>query len=939
MTKRNLLLLTLAAIAAVIPALVQGAEPKPPRPWNFPAGNFPELFPFKIEKGNPQNITNVQTWGTPWSDAGNSPVSVQSGDYFQNGRPFRFMGTNLCFTANFCEKDDAVRLAETLARFGIRAVRLHHMDMYDIWGKNFERTKTEIDPEQLDKLDWLIAQLEQRGIYVDINLHVSRYLDERDGFENSAGYNNHCKGINLFEPRMIVLQEKYARDLLTHVNPYTKRPYTSDPGVAMVEINNENSVFASWFWGGMDQLGAPYDALFRRLWNDWLRQKYGATDKLLAAWQIVSSQDAESLGNDQIKPKSFPASLAELRAAEGWEFQSDETSRPAVMILPADEKNAGGNILKWTVKNAGSAAWLPQLYRTGIALKKGRAYTLSFEMRSDEPAECSVALAEDHADWNDLGFRQTVKSDGTRKTFRFDFVGAADEAKARLVFNGFSAGQTFELSNISLFAKSDLDLTPEKTLEAGTIPILRKDDESSFANECVKRDFYAFLIDLESSYWNRMYKFLKEDLGVQAPVSGTQLQYGSWYAQARLDYCDYHSYWQHPVLKGGSWQSECWTVNNVALVNDREGGTLSDIAVNRVAGRPLTVSEYDHPFPNLQGAEGNLMGAAFGAFQGWTGIFQFAWTHGTDFDPPAQANFFDMCGNPVKLVHLPACCALFSRGDVTTGPGKYAYIQDLTKSEEIGLTGKLDWYWNPLYNTLAKDKSLSLACWAGLNLTEEGKAVKLPPGVKNVASWSELPENLGSKSAKSITNEFGELRWNTELDAAGYFTVDTPGVKVFTGFVRNRAFDFNGLTLRPGTTRLDWATVSMTAAASNAPSAFKKGGKPALAPGRYLIAATGMVQNTGTVFVEVDDGLISTAPGHGGYIGEAPVLCEGVELELTLDSYAPEQVKIRALDSSGNPAASIPVQPDDRGCKIKLGPQYKTLWYEMTLSIDGKDGK
>ena len=87
--------------------------------------------------------------------------------------------------------------------------------------------------------------------------------------------------------------------------------------------------------------------------------------------------------------------------------------------------------------------------------------------------------------------------------------------------------------------------------------------------------------------------------------------------------------------------------------------------------RPLTVSEYDHPYPNLYCAEGNPMAAAFGAFQNWSGFYQFAWSHSDSYDPTAASTFFDMCGNQAKLAHLPACYAMFTRGDVTRGPGKY----------------------------------------------------------------------------------------------------------------------------------------------------------------------------------------------------------------------------------------------------------------------------
>ena len=42
----------------------------------------------------------------------------------------------------------------------------------------------------------------------------------------------------LFDPRLIELQKEYARDLLTHRNPYTGLRYVDDPALALVEVCN-----------------------------------------------------------------------------------------------------------------------------------------------------------------------------------------------------------------------------------------------------------------------------------------------------------------------------------------------------------------------------------------------------------------------------------------------------------------------------------------------------------------------------------------------------------------------------------------------------------------------------------------------------------------------------------------------------------------------------
>ena len=96
------------------------------------------------------------------------------------------------------------------------------------------------DRDQLDRLDFLIAELKKRGIYVDLNLNVGRSYKAGDGVRDFDKI-RWGKGLTLFDPRLIELQKEYAKNLLTHVNPYTRTEYRNEPAIAIVEILNENA--------------------------------------------------------------------------------------------------------------------------------------------------------------------------------------------------------------------------------------------------------------------------------------------------------------------------------------------------------------------------------------------------------------------------------------------------------------------------------------------------------------------------------------------------------------------------------------------------------------------------------------------------------------------------------------------------------------------------
>jgi hypothetical protein len=221
-------------------------------------------------------------------------ITIRDGQFVKpSGERFRVWGVNLTAGACFPRKGDAAAYAAFLARFGINTVRFHFLDSN--WGPerslfNYEVDNTrEFNPEQLDLLDYFIYELKKAGIYSNINLNVGRTFREGDGVADHdlLGF---AKGVTLFDDRMIELQKEFARQLLTHVNPYTGNAYVNEPAVAFVEIVNENSLVEFWYRGMLlgentDGGGGTwrditpyYGKMLTRKYNDWLSENVGTTD-------------------------------------------------------------------------------------------------------------------------------------------------------------------------------------------------------------------------------------------------------------------------------------------------------------------------------------------------------------------------------------------------------------------------------------------------------------------------------------------------------------------------------------------------------------------------------------------------------------------------------------------------------------------------------------
>ncbi|MBN2477456.1 MAG: carbohydrate binding domain-containing protein [Pirellulales bacterium] len=844
-----------------------------------------ELFPFVISYDAPENATNVSAW-LPRPAGKDGFVRVEDGRLVTDAGPIRFWGTNLCFEACFPSHAQAERLAARLARLGINCVRMHHMDARSIWGDS--PNKLTIDPKQLEKLDYLIYQLKLHGVYTDINLHVSRTLGEREGFVSPEGRPNYDKGLDNFEPQMIEVQKKYARDLLTHVNPYTETSYAREPAVAMVEISNEDALFAVWGWGQLDELPEPYATTFRRLWNAWLRQKHGDTERLRKAWNVGQWP----LGDEMLVNGDF-----QQPPAGDWALERDARTEARLSVEPAGPD--GRRCLCLDVTRQGEVAWRPQLTQSGFALKKDTPYTLTCYLRSDAPRSIDVNCMMAHDPWQRLGLSASLKLDSQWKPYRQTFVAERDDENARLTFTSLKPGR-YEMAEVSLRPGGIVGLASNQRLEDDSVPVLHRGQLD--LTEAARHDFIDFLWDTERDYWWGLHRFLESDLGVRPLVSGTQLSYSPAHVQAALDYIDAHSYWKHPHFPGRPWDSRDWEVHNVALVNE-PGGTLSGLAVRRVAGMAFTVSEYNHPAPNSYAAEGFPMIAALGGFQRWDGIFSFAYCHNADFEPRRIGSFFDIKSDTSKLAHMPACAALLVRGDVA-GARKAVLAPVSAEAERKQLHETLS-AWRLTAGDFGVDPRLALRHAVAMQL--DGKMPDTP-----------LPD---LDDTRVFVSDTGQLRWDVSRPGAGTFIADTPRTKLFTGFVGGRTFELGEVTLAIGKTRLDWATVSMVAIDEPA-----KGRTGFNGPGRILIAATGWVQNRGAQLEQLPNDRVTLRNRWG----DEPVLCEGVPAQIELP-VAADRVRFYPLDESGNRRAAVPCGSHEGNARLELGPRHKTVWYEVEV--------
>ena len=408
-------------------------------------------FPFVISDVAENSVANVSSYNnTVAGQAGF--VGIRDGHFVDGaGERIRFLATNLTFGEAFPDKASAPKIAERMAALGINCVRFHHMDAHyrprGIWDPAY-KDRQHMDSEQLDRLDWIIYQLKLKGIYTNLNLHVSRKFGQADGFENAALLPKYDKGVDNFQARMIQLQLQYARDLLTHENPYTHTRYTDEPCIAMVEMNNENSFLRFAYGSEMHSLPEPYGGELSRLWLDYLHEAYDSTEPLRKAWDDGS----EPLGAEMLRNGSLS------RGTDGWVLES---KNPQEDVLQVVDDPQSGKALHARLNKLGVNSWDFQVHQKGHTLQDGRIYTVSFKIKADPPRKVSVSMRYDIPDWRNVGLSVSVDAGADWTAHEFTFRAREPRPEhTRLSFNCQNSLGSVWLADLSLKPGGDPRAAP-----------------------------------------------------------------------------------------------------------------------------------------------------------------------------------------------------------------------------------------------------------------------------------------------------------------------------------------------------------------------------------------------------------------------------------------------------------------------------------------------
>lgn len=764
------------------------------------------------------------------------------GEHLVDGRGRRvfLFGTNLTDYHNVPAKADSAKMALRLKQLGFNFVRLHYADWTKAPDGLMMADMETIDPEMLDRFHYLVHELKQNGIYVNINLHVARRYAEHPPGGNGLG-----KVVDRILPRLIESQKSFARQLLSPKNPYTNYSLASDPAVAQVEINNENSLLHpnGFSWSTLHTLPEPDVRWLAQAWNTWLKRRYGSAAKLRAAWASKTPLGSELLPNGQFR-----------RGLDGWER---EASGGAESTL-AEGQDGGQPTMVWTPARQGSQDWNHQVHAPSVNVKDGKTYRLVAKIRGTDGLRLSIRLMLQQAPWSDVAPGMEVVLGPGWQTVSFGFkVANPGDAPVRLSLNTNNQLGRVEASLISL-KEGDIDGLGEGQDPAkGSVPF-----PAGGASSGVMDDLYQFMVDRELGQTKELKDYLVKTLKVQAPITDTQASYGglSGLLRARLydDIVDNHGYPMHPNVVSDAEKRTWWATGHGSMTGPAMPG-LAEAAMWRIKGKPYTVGEFDLNPPNHFAAETIPLLSLLASYQGWAGIAEYAWMNFQpgDLNPDRIRYNFGTTGHAGQMATIPGSALMARLGLVQPARREAALIL----SNEALRAGPSGWgsipqLWGPARNALA---------WSG----------RLAVAAPGQAAATRLPDKAPGPLVRSDT---GQIVWDARVANRPILTLNAPAAKLAAGFVAGRILRFSGAEIAVEQSGPDGAATVIIAALDGLPLESSK---------KVLAALVGRVENKGQAW---------HPDGSAAWFGEGPTLFQPMTGRITLPGYGWKAV---ALDGTG----------------------------------------
>lgn len=818
-------------------------------------------------------------------------ITASGSQFMVGSKPIKFWGVNIVAAAAFPPKDKAVAIAARLRKMGVNLVRFHHLE--NTWSGadgtifNYPIGTRQLNPTTLDRLDFLIAQLKRNNIYVNMNLNVSREFKAIDGVQGSDSLPDFAKAVTLFDPWLQFLQREYAQQLLGHTNPYTGQSLANDPVLAMVEMNNENSIYAFWkedrlrlnTEGG--SLIFRHNRLLDSLHQNFLIQKYGTNANLQTAWQTSGAGAAPEIfqnGGFETGSVGSPWFLEQYQGAGVTFTATNTTSRSGTF---------SGQL---NVTNYTGTDWHIQMKQTGFSMQKDTSYELSFWAKGSANLNFTLTFMQDISPYNWYN-GTTLTTTTAWKKYTYIITIPVNEPNPRMTISPKSTG-TIWFDDFSFKKVVPKGLDANESLTNRNVERILWSGRGQYAPQRAA-DNAQFYILLQKKHVDSLRFYLKNTLNVRAPITGANALVGVADAkhQENMDYVDDHSYWDHPqfTTPDGSWSDVNWRINNTPQIKSQDlGAIISIFSGLAMTDKPYTISEFQHAAPNRFRSEMPATWLAYGSLHGADAVMFFEYSgDNSGWDSDVTNNFFSIHRDNSIMALFPTCAYAFRQGLVKedNAPIKLSYTEgSIFSQNQIDRNGRWQLF-------QPHDKRLALL-----------------RGIKT-DSYS-ATANVAAPAFVAPTNNVYVTATNeTQLDLTkGILTTSTPNYATITGFLADNA---NATTGKMTLLQADQFGSITWLAVVNAPLNTAS---------RSLLTLSTKQQNTNMTWTGTNT--------VSNQWGNAPTLQQPAYVRLRLTIQA-DSIKLYPLSTTGADSRFLKILPSATNTFDIILDQNtdKTLWY------------
>ncbi|MFV2067327.1 MAG: hypothetical protein ACC645_10135, partial [Pirellulales bacterium] len=355
------------------------------------------------------------------------------------------------------------------------------------------------------------------------------------------------------------------------------------------------------------------------------------------------------------------------------------------------------------------------------------------------------------------------------------------------------------------------------------------------------------------------------------------------------------------------------------------------------AGKPLTLAEFNFPWPNEYRCEGLLLGTAYACLQDWDAVLLFSFKPN---DPTLQT--FRSQSDPARWGQFPAAALMFHRHDIAAAGNEVHVVHTKEAVSDIQPDQRYAPSTNFRYltflskvrqafvdDTYRGDADVVLAAGASSDVKVDAgtKVIRfeenpwegwLYPQFVDAARALNLPGYAVPVQAKTrrFVSDTAELSLDYER---GLLTINTPNAKSAIGFLADAGrLEFDGMTVDCKT---NFAAITATSLDGRSIGQSR----------RVLLTSVARAENTAQAFWPAPPNPKSWSPFSTWQIparGRRPVIAEPVRAKVTVK--VPDEASVYALDSTGKRRERL--SADNAHGTLTLDPaSARSIWCEILV--------